>query len=655
MDTNIIKNKNLIIFILTMLIAGIIAASYMHLWGNDLNVPVSGYRSDSVGMLLETSNYLRGGDIYTTKIYRAPNIGNYIDKISDYMLIIPINAFLAKIFGSVEAGINVHAVIACMLLAGSMFFISQKLRIGIFQASIISVLYSCIPFFALDSNTLLIAYCICFYIPLFCYCTIFLMTDDNDGMQLIAAFKNKKTFYLFYVVTMFLVGIYSAYYAFFAIFILVLVCVYAFLANHSVQKVMLCILGLISIGFGIAIYIVPNILYKIGLHFIWEKKLYYPLCLIVGFIIYAGSYWFSKKIYPKLKFETLYWAGIVLLIFAGIAYIILKNYTNFLGEFDGRSLASVEGGSYKFAHIFLPTYANFIDKINEIIPYFADIEQDEYFMLGIFAGIGFVYSVTKIIRLKRNESIYDRIVEICGICNVYIVLLGVKSGLSSIIAAFITTGIRNFNRICVYLAVFSFISFAILLEKTIQKISKLENLNKKRSLYGILFIGIIAGVITSIPKDCLYGNNYELASYEQRKTEHDEWVDYIGKIEQKISDGSMILELPQTVSDDMVAELMTKGRLYELSIPAIVSKDSLWSYAGHISTTVSLEENADKYLEEVKNEGFSGIYVDTLLLKDGNKDVILEILKEKLGDPIICKENRRYFFYIENAMESKNK
>ena len=55
-----IFHKKILFGLLTMVLSFLLTMTYYHLWGTDLRVPISGYRSDSGGVLLEAANYVRG-------------------------------------------------------------------------------------------------------------------------------------------------------------------------------------------------------------------------------------------------------------------------------------------------------------------------------------------------------------------------------------------------------------------------------------------------------------------------------------------------------------------------------------------------------------------------------------------------------------------
>lgn len=639
------SRRNVVLWgILTLVISGMMAITAMDLWGADWNVPVSGYRSDSIGMLLETQNFLRGGNMHSPAVYNAPDLHSYRGLLADFTLILPVNALLAVITGSVEAGLNLHAVIAYVMLAGCMYVVCVKLKLNPLVSMISAVLYPFASFFVLGANTLLIAYIICFYIPPFCYCILGIVSGGEDTGKSGHPLWLRLLAYSF---VFFCVGIYSAYYAFFALLILAFAGAYALFVLKSVDKILLAALGFINIAFGIAVYTMPDILSRMGMAWLWESGMYYPCCVLVAAVLAFLVFVFLKKIYPKLNIRRVYACLAVFAVFAVAAYGVLKYYTDFLGEYDGRSLMAVEAGSFKVVHAVLPVFANVFGPVNEALEQFAVVEQDDYFTLGVLSGTGFIYSIIKLFPSCKAQDAKTKLARACGLCNAFIVLLGMKGGISSIIAAAVTTGIRNYNRICVYLAVFSLIAFAVLLEKILARIQTAAGTVRRRAAYGVLSLAMVIGILLSVSVSHVYYDVFDIASYELRKAEHDAWHDYIGRVEAEVPEGGMIFELPKDVDDAYTAELMTKGRLYELSIPAIVSTHTVWSYAGGWKPDTTLGEDAQGYLEQVKEKGFCGIYLDALLYHDDSYKDQTEILSEYLGEPLVCSEGRRFFYRLE--------
>ncbi len=652
MSKGIFQNKY-VCGCLVVIITLLITISYMHLWGTDIHVPLTGYRSDSIGVLLEANNYVRGGDVHTNVCYGAPNLNRYTYAIGDSSVPMPLIKLLTGILGSVEAAVNVHAILNGILLALGMYWVCCRLRINIAISMIVGISYSCLSYFVLYCNTLLLIYAFCFYIPLFCYIIIELMSHSCDKRH---EHKTKISDIIFLIAVMLLVGLNSAYYAFLAMLVLAFVGLYVLISLKSVDKVLLIILSYISIGIGIAIYTMPNILYGMNrqvYELIWNSGSYYFIWgFVIAFLIGLGIL-FYKKIYPHITMKTIWTLIGCVFILGGVVFVVLKKYTNFLGVYDGRTLYSVELGALNIVNIVLPAINNLFESVNEELPLLIDMENQDVIALGILTGIGFCYSVMNVFRFEETQNKKDEIIRVCGLCNCFMVCLAVKGGLASLIATYVTTGIRNYNRICIFIAVFSLISFGLLIDKILVKIKSVQNSKLKGILYVCTWSIVILGFAMSCPTDFIMGESFGLVAYEQRKKEYDDWKNLMDDIETVMPKNSMIYELPVSIDGNYFGELMDAGRAYELSVPAVLSKTTSWSYLGGWRTDISIEEETELFIHAVYDAGFRGIYIDTLLYSDDSYIQQIEALKKYLGEPIVCNENRRFFFELFEYMQKE--
>ena len=648
-DSNKICKKQYLYGILTVVITFLITMSYMHLWGTNIHVPLTGYRSDSIGVLLEANNYVRGGDVHRNVCYGAPELGRYTYAIGDSSVPMPLLKILKRIFGSVEAAVNIQAIMNSLLLAYSMYWVCCSLKLKSAISMIVGISYPCISYFVLFCNTLLLIYGFCFYIPLFCYIVI-------DIMSLAEKEKNNKIKEaVFTILIMFFVGLNSAYYAFLAMIILAFAGMYTLISIKSVDKVLLVIVSYISIAIGIAVYTMPNILFRINsqlFDLLWNTGWYYGFWLAFGVILALCGFGFYKKIYPHITMKTIWAILCITIVLVGIAYTILRKYTDFLGVYDGRSLYSVELGSFNIVNTVLPAINNIINSVNSELPFLIDLENQDVTSLGILVGVGFCYSVLCVFQFKQKLDRKSEIVRICGLCNCFMTILAVKGGFSALIASYITTGIRNYNRICIFIAVFSLISFGIFLEKLLCLVSSLSNTYLRRVLCGIVCACVLLAMAVSCPTDFISGDSFGLVEYEQRKKEYDDWTSLMNNIERTMPEDSMILELPLTIEGTYFGELMEQGRAYELGIPAVISKTTVWSYAGGWRTDIDIVNNTEQFIQAVYDAGFQGIYLDALLYHDDTYIEQLNVLKQFLGEPIICNEKRRYFFDLSHYMEN---
>lgn len=627
------KREKVFFGILTLLISFVITMSYYHLWGTDIRVPISGYRSDSGGVLLEAANYVRGGNVHRNVLYAAPHTSRYMSAMGDSSMPIPFIGMIWSITGSVEAGVNVAAILNGMLLAVGAYWLCIQAKIRGSVSTVLGICYSALPFFVFSSNTVLLIYAWCFYIPLFCWIIIMLMRDS---------LKNWKDT-VFIIAVMLYLGLNSAYYAFFALIILALAGIYSLIKLKNVDNVLLVFVSYVAVAFGIAVYTMPDILRKIfGNTDIWDSGYYYYICAAAGAVLILLGVLIYKKWYTYITIKTVYamLAFAVLFLIAG--FVILKKFTSFLGAYDGRTYLAVEMGGLNPAYMILPAVNTIWKGLNDGLAVMVDLDGGDFTMLGVLVGIGFLYSILALFHYDRKKE--HEILHVCGLCNCFIVLVAVKGGISSLIAVFVTTGIRNYNRICVYIACFSMVSFGILVERIYRRISMM----KKEKLRLLCRIGVSAGILLlvsmSVPTDFLYNKGYGIEEYAVRKREYDEWHELIGDIENQLDEGDMILQLPLRTADIRVGELMDVGRAYDNAIPAIISKKTVWSYGGNWKNQNDIVNETDEFVAAARESGFDGIYIDTLMYSDTSYEEQIEKLKEYLGEPMVCNENRRYFF-----------
>lgn len=669
------KNKTHLIYgLCTILFTLIITLSCWRMWGVDINVPLTGYRNDSVGMLLEASNFVRGGSAHVNVSYGAPYLYEYVGNFGDSSVPMPLIYLFWKITGSVEAGINLHTILNILLLAVAMFIVCIKLEIHDLPAMIAAIAYADSAYFLMYANTQLMIYSACFYIPLVCYWIIKLMRSNEEQMfterRLIG---NKPIFntmdYIFAGAVMLFAGINSAYYAFLILLLFAFVGLYVLFVSKHVEHIGIVIFGIAAVIAGIAVYTLPKMLASMGYQelVVSLKAKFFLILLLCAILFLAVFGLLVKKVTLHITIRTVYIALGGIIGVGGILFLILKKYTDYLGTYDGRSWMSVEMGALRIVNMLLPAPNNFVSSVNQPLERLVDLDQGDYTINGVLAGIGYLYSLLHIFWYQKNnhstlqQDKKKEILRICGLLNGFMTIVAIKGGLASLIAMYVMTGIRNYNRMCILIAVFSLISFAILLENCFAIAASWSKKAFKRAGYAGLGILSIFGLILSVPSYFVYKTQYGVPPYSQRKAEYDEWQRYMQAVEAQVPEGGMILELPLTIDDMYFGILMEEyGQAYELAVPAILSKTTSWSYAtGHKGTTW---KNAIKELNNIEDfllltgaYHIDGIYVDTLLYYDDSYTELLEALEQYLGKPLVCNDNRRFFYSMAAYNEELRK
>lgn len=637
--------KRILFGILAAFLTFVLTMSVYHLWGADIRVPIAGYRGDSVGMLLEVNNYVRGGNIHSNAVFGAPGMGRYRSVMADYAMMLPTSALFWKMTGSVEAAVNMQLIFNNIILALSMYFVCTRLGISEIVSSVAGVLVPLGPFLVLGYNTIMLTYLHCFYLPFFVYYVIRMMMPDGGGVQGGESVPDV----LLMMLVMFVTGANSLYYAFFCLIILAFVGLYALCAERSARNVLRVILCFLAMGYGIAVCIMPNVMNAVGLGKIWGSGMYYVLTTAVGAAAVGLVVLFYKKLYPVMTMKRL------LLVVGGMGGVlaaglfVVWRFTDYMGRYGGRTLLAVELGALNVVNLFMPSPNNVIPSLDRMAAVLTEIDNThacDSTEMGIFTGVGLVYSLLGIFRFRESDDFKDRVVGICGKCNFFMILLAVKGGLASVIASYVTTGIRNYNRIVILITIFSLIPCGILVERVAAKIAADSMSWRRGALSSLLYVGLLAGVAISIPTDYIYNRNFGIDHYDVRKAEYDEWHALVADIEGMSEEGMQILELPVSIDGVYSGILMTDGRAYELSIPACIAKSTIWSFGGGLRSETDALEDTRAYIAEASEKGFGGIYLDTLMYHDGSYAEYIGALKKCLGEPDAGDGRRRYFWKI---------
>ena len=307
------NKKSMLYFIATIVITLFTIISSLHLWGTDINIPLTGYRSDSVGVLLEAANYARGGNVHRSVITATPGSDNWQINVGDSSVPIPIIKILWDIVGSLEAAVNIYAIFNTIMLAVCMYLVCRKLNSTNFSSAIVGIVYANLTYFVLHCNTFFLIYGACFYIPLFFYIMIDIMWIEDDSRLL------EKS--IFAIVSMSYMGINSLYYSFFGICIFAFGFIYVLFFQKNVSKVVLIVISIISLFLGITIIILPDIMYKMGTTIWWDSGYYYIIWMIIWAAWIGTVVFFYKKVYKHITMRLI---RFIMLCLALVTIIGLK-------------------------------------------------------------------------------------------------------------------------------------------------------------------------------------------------------------------------------------------------------------------------------------------------------------------------------------------
>jgi phosphoglycerol transferase len=266
--------------------------------------------------------------------------------------------------------------------------------------------------------------------------------------------------------------------------------------------------------------------------------------------------------------------------------------------------------------------------------------------LGVIVSIGFIYLLY--IAVMRKSIFKDIRVELLSKLNLLSILFATVGGLGVLFSLFITSEFRGLNRISIFIAFFSLITFLLGFQKLIES-------NKKKSRHvGLIpisaFVLLIFALYDQTPKGATDHNQNLNNTFRNDKK-------FISEIENVLPEEAMIYQLPY-IKFPEVSPLNKEGYNGMLK-PYVHSKTIHWSFGGikgRLSDAWLKEIDVipiNKRIDLLQKAGFSGILIDKLACKDQCISLEKEIhSRTKL--PAVVSDDKHYSFFRLNPSSKRD-
>ena len=185
-----------------------------------------------------------------------------------------------------------------------------------------------------------------------------------------------------------------------------------------------------------------------------------------------------KQVFAARRWNKSTTTGVLML--TSIAFGVLMNYMpTFFYHWNGgehaaallrpKESATVYG--LKLIDLFIPQVYERLDFVRDLVTKFHSAEplsnENVMVSLGIFGSVGFaLLMILPVVCFKKN-TLRVRLMKNASYFAYTGVLLATIGGVSSMISWFITSSIRAYNRICVFLFFLALISLAVFMETVI--------------------------------------------------------------------------------------------------------------------------------------------------------------------------------------------
>ena len=225
-------------------------------------------------------------------------------------------------------------------------------------------------------------------------------------------------------------------------------------------------------------------------------------------------------------------------------------------------------------------------------------------------------------------------------------------GLSSLLAFFVTSDIRGWNRMSLLIAFFSLSTVALLLDGGARRLARRHPGSGGRVLAGALLVGVL--VLGAADET----SSYFVPTYEKDAREWRSDATFVRQIEARMGRGAAIFELPYvpfpegygSISTTISAPNTTFGTTYELGRGYIHSKSLRWSYGamkGRAADWQSQLAAKPLYLSlaAAADTGFQGLWVDPHGYATKVRKRLAPLLEKLLGAaPLLSPAHDLLFF-----------
>lgn len=304
----------------------------------------------------------------------------------------------------------------------------------------------------------------------------------------------------------------------------------------------------------------------------------------------------------------------------------------------------------KFVQLVLPRIGHRIEALASISHRYNSsyplVHENSFSGLGIVGSLGLAALFVFLLSVMSGRKI-DLRISLLAMIVLVLFLFGTIGGFGSLFSAIISSSIRGWNRISVFIAFGAITAFFIVLQIFIEKYFSAKR--KNGILIGCaLFFGLVGLYDQTVPA-CLVCNEQLRASFESDRN-------FVAEIEKSQPKGGAIYQLPYMPFPEVAP--LHHLHTYDLSVGFLHSKELRWSYAGMKGRDGDLfyralaRESVEKQLEVISRMGFSGIYIDRRGFED-NADSLINRLSSLLGNEPLLKraDGQVVFFRLPSVSE----
>ena len=261
--------------------------------------------------------------------------------------------------------------------------------------------------------------------------------------------------------------------------------------------------------------------------------------------------------------------------------------------------------------------------------------------LGIVAAIGFLWlllvALLTLVASARRMSIDERFRHASAAALIAF-LLATVGGVSTLVNYWITPQLRAWNRMSVFIAFFSLVAVALLLDRLRRRMGPSPG---RRLLFGSMLAAVlVVGVLDQTTQR-------DVPAYRANAAQFHSDGDLVAAIERRLPRGAMVFQLPYMgFPESRPIHRMTN---YDQVRGYLHSHHLRWSYGAMQGRPADWSEDlADKpvsvVVPSVAAAGFDGVWVDRFGFADGGHAITVAVGSVTGVAPLRSRDRRLEFF-----------
>lgn len=304
-----------------------------------------------------------------------------------------------------------------------------------------------------------------------------------------------------------------------------------------------------------------------------------------------------------------------------------------------RTVKSIEAFSLKIINLLLPVQNHRLSWLSELRQHYDELVQsgnseETWISLGFILSVCFCAALVSFLAGGHG----DRKIRICGGFILAFLLVSTIGGGGSIIGLIFPL-LRCYNRMCIYIAMFCTIVFAVSAERIL--ILFTQKKVPRPVCCGLLVITVIFAVWDQTTPQNIY-------AYESTKEEYQKDEEFIHKIEDIMPEGASIFELPIL---PMGTTSLHNLKDYELYKPYLHARTTKWlhmySVGGQTDQWVNILYGLplQTAINVIVCCGFQGVYLDSRGYTAEEWKDVLAVLNSFPETAVIWSEDGQKAFY----------